>query len=245
MSRPNTRALEMAYRFRSADLSTFSSVIRDLKAILKSSSDNDVMSGTFKEVFKYAFVRFLHFAKNVKDNPTTTHTAWASIVRGMAVQCSRNQHMIDAMVPLVLWDEKLCEEIMSGVLIQVKNKEDTEILVIDEAQIGKGARFFPKDKPEDRRHCAMKSSFRQQLVRVFYINIGLGLGLTSQLLARICSIWSILDHQVQVESLPNSVRSFVLQCCVYSQPNHPSTLAMGVFDEAEHLWSLARQKRAY
>ena len=122
-----------------------------LQTILRSHSDNDAQSGSFQEVFKHAFVRFLHFARNGKDNFMTMHTAWAAVARGMAVQCFHNQHMIDAMLPIVLRDEKLSEEIMSGILIQVKNKEDTEVVVIDESQIGGGTGFFPKDKPGDHR----------------------------------------------------------------------------------------------
>jgi hypothetical protein len=63
--------------------------------------------------------------------------------------------MIDAMLPLVLWDEKLCEEIMSGMLIQVKNKDDREVVDVEESKIGQGKGFFPKDKSDNRPYITL------------------------------------------------------------------------------------------
>ncbi|PSR72358.1 hypothetical protein PHLCEN_2v11764 [Hermanssonia centrifuga] len=93
-----------------------------------------------KKAFKNAYIRFTHFAQNGK-NKVDTDAALAGIVRGMAVQVEHNQRDIDIMIPITLGEDKLREEIMTGILIQVKDKATPAALSISAKKIN----FFPAD----------------------------------------------------------------------------------------------------
>ncbi|KAL6303725.1 hypothetical protein BKA93DRAFT_786438 [Sparassis latifolia] len=124
---------------------------KNLKILKQSCPDNDSRGKKFEDAFKHAQVRFTHFARNGDESSSTSYGAYAAVVRGMAIQCSTNQDVIDCIVPVVLQDDKLCEEIMSGILIQVRNKERREVIVVDEATIRHGKGFFPKGRRVDDR----------------------------------------------------------------------------------------------
>ncbi|PSR72343.1 hypothetical protein PHLCEN_2v11791 [Hermanssonia centrifuga] len=94
-----------------------------------------------KEAFKNAYIRFTHFVQNGKNNKLDTDAALAGIVRGMAVQVEHNEHEIDIMVPITLGEDKLREEIMTGILIQVKDKAAAAVVTIDADE----HHFFPAD----------------------------------------------------------------------------------------------------
>lgn len=85
------------------------------------SSDNQHRS--LGDAFEGAYVRFSHFARNGVHNVVDTFTGLAAIARGMAIQCCQNQDSIDIAIPVVLKDEKLREDIMSMILIQVKDSD--------------------------------------------------------------------------------------------------------------------------
>jgi hypothetical protein len=98
-------------------------------------------------------VRFTHFVRDHEQNHVSTHTLWAALARGMAVQCSPNQDVIDIAIPVVMCkdlDEKLSEKNVTAILVQVKNTVEEKRVDIDEAEIGKKRGFFPKD-PSNRR----------------------------------------------------------------------------------------------
>jgi len=111
--------------------------------ILNSIPDNVKSETTFQQAFRGAKVRFTHFGKMADDTGTSTFSAWVSFVRCMAIIPRSGQRAADCVLPVLLWDEELCEEVMTGVLIQWKNR-GTEGTIqkysIDERTIG----FFPK-----------------------------------------------------------------------------------------------------
>jgi hypothetical protein len=121
--------------------------------IWQSKSDNDADARDFGTTFKRAYVRFTHFVRDHEQNHVSTHTLWAALARGMAVQCSPNQDVIDIAIPVVMCedlDEKLNESNVTAILVQVKNTVDEERVDIHEAKIGKKRGFFPKDTTNHR-----------------------------------------------------------------------------------------------
>jgi hypothetical protein len=111
--------------------------------ILQSVPDNIKSDTTFRAAFKGAKVRFTHFGKMADDTGTSTFGAWVSFVRCMAIIPRSGQRAVDCVLPVLMWDEELCEEVVTGVLIQWKNRgaEGTiQAYSIDEKTIG----FFPK-----------------------------------------------------------------------------------------------------
>ena len=76
-----------------------------------------------EQAFEGAFVRFSHFARNGIKNVVDTQAALAAVARGMAIQCCQNQEAVDIVIPIVLKDEKLKEDVMSVMLIQVRDRE--------------------------------------------------------------------------------------------------------------------------
>jgi hypothetical protein len=121
--------------------------------IWQSKSDNDADAGNFGTTFEHAYVRFTHFVRDHEQNHVSTHTLWAALARGMAVQCSPYQDVIDIAIPVVMCedlDEKLSEKNVTAILVQVKNTVKEERVDIDEAEIGKQRGFFPKDEAARR-----------------------------------------------------------------------------------------------
>jgi hypothetical protein len=110
--------------------------------ILNSQPDNQNEGPTFREAFKEAKIRFTHFGKLGHDGDTTTYAAWAAFMRSMAISCRLGQPMLDCLVPILLWDRKLCEWVMSAILVQFKRRKKKGSIAecsIDENLIG----FFP------------------------------------------------------------------------------------------------------
>ncbi|TFK36232.1 hypothetical protein BDQ12DRAFT_254389 [Crucibulum laeve] len=106
--------------------------------LLNTHANKKTADTTFQDDFKNARVRFTHFARFGKDNRYTPRTLLAAFVRGMAIQCSRNQKMIDLVIPIIMNDVGLQEEIVAPLLIQIKNKVKHEVVLIDQAQLGQG-----------------------------------------------------------------------------------------------------------
>ncbi|KAH8109129.1 hypothetical protein DFH11DRAFT_1515959, partial [Phellopilus nigrolimitatus] len=110
--------------------------------IFKSHPDNVKNGQTFEEAFDKAWVRFTHFQRAGDSSVISTEAAWAAAARAMAFQCSSGQALLNMFIPIILWDAELREEIMSGILIQIKDRvrAGTKASVeIDERAI----HFFP------------------------------------------------------------------------------------------------------
>ena len=109
--------------------------------ILDSNPDNINEGPTLREAFKTARVRFTHFGRMADETGTTTYAVWAAFMRCMAISCRNGQLLVDCLVPILLWDEKLCEHVMSSILVQFKRQKKGTIAKysIDEKEVG----FFP------------------------------------------------------------------------------------------------------
>jgi hypothetical protein len=110
--------------------------------VLDSRPDNLNEGPTLREAFDKAKIRFTHFGKMADDSGTTTYAAWAAFLRSMAISCRGGQPTLDCLLPILLWDEKLSEWVMSGILVQFKRRKKGSIAAysIDEKDVG----FFPK-----------------------------------------------------------------------------------------------------
>jgi len=110
--------------------------------VLDSTPDN--MEGiSFREAFKDALICFTHFGKMADDTGITSAAAWAAFIRHMAIMCRNGQRSVDCILPVLLWDTRLCEHVMTGVLIQFKRQIQSGAIVeysIDQAKFN----FFPK-----------------------------------------------------------------------------------------------------
>ncbi|KAH8113031.1 hypothetical protein DFH11DRAFT_1727969 [Phellopilus nigrolimitatus] len=107
--------------------------------IFKSHPDNVRNGQTFEQAFERAWVRFTHFQRAGDSSVITTEVAWAAAARAMAFQCSSGQAGMDIFIPVVLRDEKLQEEIMTGILVHLDDRVSAETKVraeIDERDIG-------------------------------------------------------------------------------------------------------------
>jgi len=108
------------------------------KHIWSSHADSDFRCGRFSRVFKHAYVRFSNFARDHEQNRPSTYTALAALARGMAIQCSTDQDVIDIVIPVVLckniWEEKLYESKLTAIL---ENRTGKQRVRIDEALINK------------------------------------------------------------------------------------------------------------
>jgi hypothetical protein len=90
-----------------------------------------------KDAFKDAVVCFTHFGI------ITDATAWAAFIRHMAILYRDDQHNVDCIISVLLWNAKLCEHVMSGVLIQFKRRTKSDNIAeqaIDQATLN----FFPE-----------------------------------------------------------------------------------------------------
>jgi hypothetical protein len=118
-----------------------------LEKIWSSYADNDSEVGNLGQAFEHAYVRFSHFGRDHEENHPSTYTAWAALARGMAVQCSPNQDVIDIVIPVVLCEDvekdKLDETNLTAILVQVRNRTGKQRVRIDEALISKKRGFFP------------------------------------------------------------------------------------------------------
>ena len=107
-----------------------------------------------KDAFKGAMIRFTHFGRAGDDTGATTYAAWAAVIRGMAIQCRPGQASIDIVLPIVLKNVGLSEQVISGILISIKDRSrasNKNKVAIDEEQIG----FFPANDPESRPYIAL------------------------------------------------------------------------------------------
>lgn len=110
--------------------------------ILDSVPNNVKSPETLRSAFRDAIVRFTHFGRMADDTGTTTAASWASFVRAMAIICRSGEAAVDIIIPVLLSNSKLCEEVMTGILVQIKRRRAKGTIAkynIDERAI----RFFP------------------------------------------------------------------------------------------------------
>lgn len=100
------------------------------------------LSRPFREALKDAYINFTHFVRAGDSRDITYEGAWLSLVRGMGIQCSSRQPMIDIFLPVLLRDEKIGRHVMSRVFIQIKNRGQTQDFDIDAERLN----FFSPDK---------------------------------------------------------------------------------------------------
>ncbi len=114
--------------------------------VLNSKPDN--MEGIpFKNAFKDALICFTHFGKMADDTGVTSTAAWAAFIRHMAIMCRNGQRSLDCIIPVLLWESRLCEHVMTGMLIQFKRQIESGTVAgysIDQAKFN----FFPKTSDE-------------------------------------------------------------------------------------------------
>ncbi|PCH34753.1 hypothetical protein WOLCODRAFT_165789 [Wolfiporia cocos MD-104 SS10] len=111
--------------------------------------------GSMEDAFKYAKVRFTHFGRAGDiASASTSAAAFRAMIRGMAFQCCPQQPVIDIVIPIFLDNEnstaRVCEERMTALLIQVKNRVESSIIAqvaIDEAAV----HFFPNGSARTER----------------------------------------------------------------------------------------------
>jgi len=136
--------------------------------VLDSTPDN--MEGiSFKEAFKDALVCFTHFGKMADDTGITSAAAWAAFIRHMAIMCRNGQRTVDCILPVLLWDTRLCEHVMTGVLVQIKRqiKAGTVAeLSIDQAEVN----FFPKAL-EKCTHGSNPTSYRPYVSLIMELGV--------------------------------------------------------------------------
>jgi hypothetical protein len=127
---------------------SFISFLRELFApryaeeILQSLSNNVSSETTLKQAFEHAKVRFTHFGKMADDSGTTTAAVWAALVRGMAIICRSGESYVDLIIPILLSDEKLSEEVVTGLLVQIKRRREGGTVAKSEID-QKLINFFP------------------------------------------------------------------------------------------------------
>ncbi|KZS99725.1 uncharacterized protein LAESUDRAFT_732934 [Laetiporus sulphureus 93-53] len=118
---------------------------KNMKTVLDKDARNRANWRTFEKAFGNAYVHFTHFGKSENESVSNQFGAWAAIMRGMAIQCSTNQRNIDCIIPIVFGrKEKITPDRMSAILIQVKNRVDSQVLAIDEKKLDGVDDFFRK-----------------------------------------------------------------------------------------------------
>ncbi|KAF8592712.1 hypothetical protein K439DRAFT_1656117 [Ramaria rubella] len=91
--------------------------------ILDSVPDNTPDGKPFREAFATAKIRFTHFVKMADDTSTSTEAMFAAFIRGMAIICASGQPATDILIPVLLIDGPLGEEVMSSLMVQIKQKK--------------------------------------------------------------------------------------------------------------------------
>jgi hypothetical protein len=112
------------------------------REVLDSTPDN-VEGIPFREAFKDALICFTHFGKMTDDTGVTSSAVYAAFIRHMAIICRTGRHIVDCILPVLLFDTKLCEHVMTGVLVQFKRQTLSDGIAkygIDQADIN----FFPE-----------------------------------------------------------------------------------------------------
>ena len=107
--------------------------------ILGSVPDNVKNNTSFGEAFKSAKIRFTQFVKAVDNICTTSEAMYAAFIRGVAIICATSQEGVDIMIPVLVKDSALCEDVMTSFMIQVKRRvinDSIAAYIMDEAAVG-------------------------------------------------------------------------------------------------------------
>jgi hypothetical protein len=119
------------------------------QTVLDSTPDN--MDGiSFKEVFRDARVCFTHFGQMADDTGVTSAAAWVAFVRHMGIICRHGERTVDCIIPVLMWNTRLCKHVITGILIQFKRRKKGGAVgkySIDQADL----KFFP-DTPDQCVH---------------------------------------------------------------------------------------------
>src|SRR3984957_3716575 len=110
--------------------------------ILNCKPDNVKSAVPLGDAFKDATVRFTHWGKMMDNTGTTTNAMWVAFVRAMAIICRSGNGAVDVIFLILLWDTKLREEVMSGLLIQIKRRAQAGTVQAYEIN-ARDIRFFP------------------------------------------------------------------------------------------------------
>jgi hypothetical protein len=119
--------------------------------VFESLPDNIKLETKFRDAFKDAKVRFTHFVKMGDSTGTTSAASWVALTRGMAIITRSGEVAVDVIIPILLHDKQLCEEVVSGLLVQFKRRRHSgpkASYLIDQRTIG----FFPKGSPDSDEH---------------------------------------------------------------------------------------------
>jgi hypothetical protein len=116
--------------------------------VLESLPDNIKLETKFRDAFKDAKVRFTHFVKMGDSTGTTSAASWVALTRGMAIIPRSGEVGVDVIIPILLHDKQLCEEVVSGLLVQFKRRCHSgpkASYLIDQRTIGS----FPEGSPDE------------------------------------------------------------------------------------------------
>jgi hypothetical protein len=136
--------------------------------VLNSTPDN--LNGVpLREAFKDAIICFTHFGKMADDTGITSVAAWVAFVRHMGIICRNGQRAVDCILPVLLWDTKICEHVITAVLVQFKRRKRRGTIAeytIDEADIG----FFPKTL-EECTHGSVANNYRPYVGMIMELGV--------------------------------------------------------------------------
>jgi hypothetical protein len=97
-------------------------VLEIAESILDSVPDN-VPKGNgikFREAFKVAKIRFTHFGRMGDDMGTTSPAVRAALIRGMAIITHVGETLVDLIIPVILRDSRLTDDVITRILILIK-----------------------------------------------------------------------------------------------------------------------------
>lgn len=137
--------------------------------VLKCTPDTDGEGMSFGDAFKNAIICFTHFGKMSDDTGATSTAAWAAFIRHMAIICRNHQRKVDCILPVLLWDTRLCEHVMTAILVQFKRRIQPGTVAaysIDEANIN----FFPKNS-EQCTHGSISKAYRPYVSLVMELGV--------------------------------------------------------------------------
>lgn len=138
---------------------------RDHGTITEAHPDNVSGGVTFREAFKHARLRITQWVRVEDDHELSTESMAAAFIRGYAFICRRGVSFIDLVVPLLLWDEKIGEGVMSAIFLQVKLRKDKGSYHINAGDLG----FFPRSDSD-------ANTFMERAAKRPYITIVMDLG---------------------------------------------------------------------
>jgi hypothetical protein len=86
---------------------------------------------TFLEAFKEGRIRFTCFVRVYDSTVITDDFMWVCLLRGQAIQCWKNQKLVDYIIPILLYDKVLGRYVVTAMFIQVKDTDVAKHPYID------------------------------------------------------------------------------------------------------------------